>query len=133
MKKDLSFNQEQPVIGFDTRVTHRDPKTGLVAAQDPYTLRVVSEGTDKIYLFERPVGSGNLFGKQGNKLGRWVKNEWVKDAPHVEFIMPETQDEKLAREYAQKDLEIAELQKELAAVKAEKEKKTQPPKTDKGA
>ena len=132
----------QPKPKFDLRVTHRHPRTGEVIKHDPYILRVVGEigSADRTQLWERPAGSGNLYDFEMNPVGRWiyeektVKGKKVKvghydaEAAHIEWIPPETEDQKIAKENAA-------LKAELAALKAEKEKTAQPQtkKQDKGA
>ncbi len=114
---------------FDLTVTHRDPITGQITDRTPYTLRVIQrpEG-GKQQIFERPVGSGNIFTAQGDEFGRWVIDAETKEgrhdpkAKHIAFKMPETKDQKLARELLEKDAAIAELKRELDAIKLEKEK-----------
>jgi hypothetical protein len=113
--------------GFSLRVTYRDEKSGQVTHKDPYILRVLGEERRKVW--ERPVGSGNLWNKKGEAIGRWVvdpktkKGKFVEGAKHVEFVPPMTEDQKLAKSLIEKDVKIAELEKELALIKAEKEKK----------
>lgn len=131
--------QERKVEGFDLLVTHRDEKTGLVTMSDPYTLRVCKTADgDKTEIFERPPGSGNCFAKNGEQIGRWIFSEkkdektgkmvkvgaLVADAAHVKTDPPMSPAAKQALETQRKDSRIAELEKELAAIQAEKEKKT---------
>jgi len=122
-------SQDQKPKGFDTTVTHRDPKTGRITHTTPYILRVCGEpgSSEKARYWERPAGSGNLFDKHNNPIGRWVyeeknvKGKMVKigkydpNAKHVEWVPPQTEDQKIASENAA-------LKAELAALKAEKEK-----------
>lgn len=122
---------QRKVEGFDLMVHHRDEKTGLVTKSDPYTLRVTGvQGGEKTEIFERPPGSGNCFAKNGEPIGRWVVDPKTKRGslkegePHVTYSKPETQDQKLAKELITKDSRIAELERELAAINAEKEKKS---------
>lgn len=124
--------KEEKMEGFDIRVTHRDPKSGAVVRQDPYILRVIGEGGNKRKLFERPKGSGNLWNRQGEPIGRWVKGEFVEGEPHVEFTPPPTQDQLLAQSLVQKDSRIAELERELQAIQAESDAKSKKMK-EKGA
>ncbi len=110
------------------KVTYHDRRTGLVAKKDPYILRVVGEGGNRTQYFERPAGSGNLFNYDGDPIGRWDASKpegerFIAKAAHVEFVMPETDDEKLARTLATKDVRINELEAELRAIKAESAKK----------
>lgn len=127
--------------GFDITVTHRDPKTGLIVKKDPYILRVCGqEGSNsKSRYWERPAGSGNLFDKNNNPIGRWEYEEkalpnglksrvgkFVAGAKHISWEAPLTQDQKIARENAA-------LRAELDALKAEKDKSASAPKKDKGA
>lgn len=117
--------------GFDLTVTHRDPKTGAITKRTPYVLRVVG-GPDgnRTQLFERPKGSGNLFDGQGRPCGRWVKGEHHANEEHIAFVAPLTEDEKLKHFVIEKDAKIVELEKELAAIKAEASAKTQAKKTE---
>lgn len=129
----MDSTTEQTPKGFDLRVTHRDEKTGLITHTTPYTLRVIGNGSGggTTKLWERPSGSGNLWNKKGDPIGRWVKDEkgvgrWDKEAKHIDFTPPETKDQKLAREVAAKDVKIAEMERELAAIRAEQEKSAKP-------
>lgn len=137
----MSDTQDIKPKKFDITVTHRDPKTGLVVKKTPYILRVCGEqGSDqKARYWERPAGSGNLFDKSDNPVGRWIYEEKVvkgkkvrvgkydEKAEHIQWVPPMTEDQKIARENAA-------LKAELAALKAEKEKsaapKTTAPKKD---
>ena len=118
--------EEFEAQGFDLQVTHRDEKTGVVVRKNPYVLRVVQapDGGKSRY-WERPVGSGNLFDKKGNPIGRWEKDpksgkgRFIASAEHVEFTPPETDDQKLARSVVERDVRIAELEKELANIRNE--------------
>lgn len=106
--------------GFDLIVTHRDPKSGAVVSSNPYVMTVIQSGEGRLRLFERPPGSGNLFDKKNQPVGRWEKDDkgvktYNKDAAHVVYLKPETQDQKLAREVMEKSLEIEALKKQLAA------------------
>ena len=113
--------------GFDLQVTHRDEKTGLVMSSNPYTLRVLQDKDGgKMRLWERPIGSGNLWDKKGNPIGRWLVDEstkrgkFIKGEPHTAFTPPPTEDQKLARSLTEKDSRIAALEKELQSMKLEK-------------
>lgn len=121
--------QNEQDKAFDLMVTHRDPKTGLITRQDPYVLVVgaAAEG-GKNRMWERPKGSGNIFNKKGEAIGRFVRDEkgkkkFVADAAHVAYTPPETEDQKLARSVVEKDDRIAQLEKELAGIKADSKKK----------
>lgn len=131
--------EEETPKGFDLVVTHRDPKTGLVVRENPYILRVIGEtgSSEKQRLWERPKGSGNLFDKHNNPVGRWVYEDKIvkgkkirvgsydEKAEHVAFTPPPTKDQLLAQGISERDVKIAELERELNAIKAENEKKTQ--------
>lgn len=117
--------------GFDMTVTHRDPKTGVVIRKDPYRLRIL-KGADggRMKLFERPVGSGNLYSRWGEPRGRWVestkKGESAKhepDAKHIAFEAPLTEDQKVARTLMESQAKNAALEQELAQLRAEAKKK----------
>lgn len=125
------MQQETKSKEFDLVVTHRDEKTGLVTHTNPYTLRVVKlENEEKAHYFERPVGSGNLWNKAGDAIGRWIKDEkgkgkYIAEAKHINFIPPETQDAKVAREVIETRERNKVLEAELAALKAEKQSEQQ--------
>jgi len=120
-----TLGEEVAAQGFDIKVTHRDPVTGLVKSSNPYTLRVVGvPGGGTARLFERPVGSGNLFNSKNVPWGRWVKGEHAPTAEHVEFIAPLTADQKLAKDLISKETENAALRAELESLKRESDKGT---------
>jgi len=125
--------EEKKAEGFDLIVTHRDVKTGLVTHSNPYILRVCGEqgNSVKARYWERPKGSGNLFDKKGQPVGRWDASKpegerFIKGAKHIEWVAPLTEDQKIAQENAA-------LKAELAQLKAEQAKKAAPAKKDQGA
>lgn len=106
--------------GFDLTVTHRDPKSGAVTKKNPYTLRVIGQGANgKTQLWERPVGSGNLWNKAGEPIGRWEDGKFCEGVAHVTFVPAETENVKFARTANEQAAKIAQLERELAAIKAE--------------
>lgn len=123
---------------FDLVVNHRDPKTGLQTKSNPYTLHVVGlPNGEKMRLFERPIGSGNVYDGQNRPAGRFDKTKPEKerhlpDEPHVAFIAPQTEDEKLAASLIAKDAQLAAMQKELDLMKADAAKKAAPAASEKG-
>lgn len=136
------IEEDETPKGFDLKVTHRHPRTGLITHTTPYILRVIGEsGGAKARVWERPAGSGNLWDKHNQPIGRWDKTKpegerFVKDAEHIAWAAPETSDQKLARSVVEKDVRIQELERELASIRIESEKKTAPAaaqKKDKGA
>lgn len=134
------IEEQEPEQGFSRVVTYRNIKTGLVEKADPYIMRVIAaDSGGKAKVWERPAGSGNLFDSHGTPIGRWDKTKpegerFLKDEKHIEWKAPETEDQKLARSVLEKDVKIQELERELAAIKAEKEKKSAPQtKKDQGA
>lgn len=120
---------EVEVVGFDTRVTHRDPKTGRIVRQDPYIMRTVrKDGGGSAQYFERPAGSGNLFDGQNRPIGRWdpTKKEgerFLAGQAHIAWERPKTEDEKLQAQLIAAETKTKILEAELAAVKAEAKKK----------
>lgn len=129
---DPSDVEQNPML----RVTYHDSRTGLVKKKEPYIMRVVGEGGNRTQYFERPAGSGNLFNFNAEPIGRWDASKpegerFLEGAKHIEFVMPETADEKLAHSIITKDVKIKELEAELRAIKAEAEKKSAPPKAAK--
>lgn len=111
------------------KVTFRNPKTGMVEKETPYILRTVGskDNRNRVNYLEFPAGSGNLWDQNWKPIGRWDKDKpegqrFIKDAVHSVWAPPETQDQKLAKEMAADKLRIAELEKEVALIKAENEK-----------
>lgn len=123
------MEEVQAQQGFDIRVTHRDPKTGLITKKSPYIMRAVrKDGGGSAHYFERPAGSGNLFDGQGTPCGRWDASKkegerYQPDAKHIAWTRPQTEDEKLAQALIAAETKAAVLEAELAAVKAEAAKK----------
>jgi hypothetical protein len=119
--------QETEEVTWPPKVTYRNPKTGLVERRDNHTFRVVGSSTsgDRVQFLEYPAGSGNLFNAKMEAVGRWDKTKpegqrYLKNEPHVEWNPPETDDVKLARALAEKDVKIQALEKELAHAQAER-------------
>lgn len=125
------------------KVTHRNRKTGLVERRENYIMRTVGStdknNRDRVNYVEYPAGSGNLWDKNWKAIGRWDKDapegkRFKKDEAHIVWAPPATEDQILAKEMAQDKMKIAELERELAAIQAEKsEKKAVPAKKDSGA
>lgn len=132
----MSAADKNEVEGFDLKVTHRDDRSGQVTHKNPYRLRVVGgKGGNRMKLWERPVGSGNLWNLQGKPVGRWIEEEkeggevvmkYDPKAEHVSYEMPMTADQKLAQQANSVAAENETLRAELAAMKAEAEKKAAP-------
>lgn len=113
------------------KVTYYNMKTGMVEKTDPYILRFV--GQDRAQLWERPAGSGNLWSQSygGEPMGRWDARKpegdrHLKDAEHVEWVKPLTEDQKLASTMAAQDIKIKALEAEIAAITAENKRKSAP-------
>lgn len=103
--------------GFDITVTHRDPQSGLITRQDPYTLIVCGDAHQR--LWERPKNSGNVYDRQGRPCGRYIrdpktgKGEYKSFEDHV-VVAPVLSNEDQARNAIhQKDTKIAELELKL--------------------
>lgn len=141
MNKVVETQEENKVKGFDLMVTHRDPQTGVITKVDPYIARVIAAPDGgKTTIYERPKGSGNLWNKKGEPVGRWVvgkdgRGKQDKDAAHVAFVPPQTEDQIIRAEMTKDKSKIAELEREIASIKAEQEKKASatPAKKDQGA
>lgn len=133
-----TFNTKQTAVeveetkSWPPKVTYRNAKTGLVDRQEPYIFRTVGSlekgSRDRRNYVEFPAGSGNLWDSKWNAVGRWDKDapegkRFKEGEAHVVWTAPETEDQKLAKEMAQKSVRIAELEKELAAIQAEREVK----------
>ncbi len=101
---------------FDRRVQIRDESTGRLVKKQHYA----NHKFGNISLLERPVGSGNMFDEHGNPVGRWKHTEegkWAKfEEAHVEVAQFE--EVRSVEELAGRN---AQLEAELAALKAEKE------------
>lgn len=103
---------------FDNRVQIYNEKTGKMVRYQPYAYHVFGE--DKVELFERPVGSGNMFDKMGRNIGSWKKDEdgnWKKcsDAHlDVKLDLPVTKEDALMAKNET-------LEAELKSIRAEKE------------
>lgn len=105
---------------FDLRVTHRDPQTGAVTHSNPYKCHVIkAENGGKTQLFERPHGSKNVFTGAGIPCGRYVDGIWDEQAEHITYIPPETADQRVIKTLSENAKKIEQLEKELAAIKAE--------------
>ena len=117
---------ENPEKKFDLKVTYRkeyhdrEGRKQLKVWHDPYIMRQ-HKGTQ---LFERPVGSHNLFYADGEPAGRWDPKDperWKPEAKHVEWTPPKVAEEKDPSVVAQKDAKIRALEMELASIRREKE------------
>jgi len=110
---------ETPVLGdFDPRVVHtRNPKTGRVIRVNPFKL-IVERGSR---YYEHPVGSGNLYFEDRHVAGRLEKGLVLLGAEHKEWIIPLSDDEQIARKYAQTEQENQRLNRELGELKQERE------------
>lgn len=118
---------DKSVLGdFDPRVVHhRDPKTGRVVRVNPFKM-IVERG--KRY-YEHPVGSGNLWHEDRTHAGRFEQGMIILGADHKVYVAPLSEDQKLARQYAQLAQEKAKLAKELEEIKQEQaDKKEAKPK-----
>jgi hypothetical protein len=120
----MSLREQNAPQGFDLRVTFRDDKTGQVTHTNPYTMRVVAAADGgKTRIFERPVGSGNMWNKKGEPIGRWEGGKFLAGEKHLAFTLPETKDQILARSVVEKDNHIAQLERELASIRNEAQPK----------
>lgn len=118
---------------FDLVTKVYDSKTKRVIGTNNYRLR--SFGRPAVDLFERPVGSGHLYYKSGEPAGQFdydkyeelkkakavnaVEASVVMGANHIPWEAPETGDEKMARELSTTKKRNEQLEKELAAIRAE--------------
>lgn len=127
--------QEEAPVGFNFQVHYRNEKTGLVDRVDAYNKHVFGGEAGRIEVMERPKGSGNCWDAQNRPAGRVVlegegrsaRLTHKPDDAHIEWIAPQTADQKLAHETAAQRAENVALKKELAALKAESDAKA--PKT----
>lgn len=118
---------------FDFIVEHRDPKTGQLLGVNKYRTYCLGKET---VVYERPVGSGHLYYKNGKPAGQFDYAQYEKciaegnaknaieqaiklGVPHMKWE-PEVQgDEKLMRQNQALAHRAAELEAELAAIKGE--------------
>lgn len=100
---------------FDNRVQIRDEQSGRLIKTQPYAIHKFGSNT----LMERPIGSGNMFNQHDEPIGKWKLEKdgsWSKvgdehsSAPAYQMVG--TVDDLLTKN--------AELEAELAALKAEK-------------
>lgn len=111
---------------FDLR-THETDARGRVKGTKLYRLH----SKDGVQLFERPVDSGNLFYENNeeagrvtvvkDKRGRIVGKKFDLDAKHVAFKTPMNEAEEMERKLDEANARAAAAEKELAAIRAEKE------------
>ncbi len=124
-----TLGEEAEAQGFNLQVTYRDEKTGQVTKTDPYFLRVTKAADGgKGQAWERPAGSGNLFNKQNQPIGRWDSSKpegerFLAGVPHVAYEKPLTSDQKVAKSIISKDAKINALEAELKSLRAEADKK----------
>lgn len=105
---------------FDLRNKIRNSEGEITAKQDYF---IYVEGGER--LFERPIGSGNLFYANNEEAGRVTKEEgknvFDKKAKHKDFKTPATEQEEIQEALKASSAELEAMKKELAAIKAEKE------------
>lgn len=116
----------QESAGFDLR-THIFDKRGRLTGKNPYRLHVRNGER----LFERPVGSGNLWYENGDPAGRVevtisadARTQTKKfhiGAEHKAYTAPLTGAEKLHFEHEELKAKTAAMEAELAAIRAERE------------
>lgn len=109
---------------FDNRVHIRNAETGRLIRRQHYAMHAFSDKK----IWERPIGSGNMFDAHGDPIGRWKR----ADKGHWEQISKEHSAVPMAEKIATPDELIArnsELESELAALKADLEMKTAPVKS----
>lgn len=135
----IAKQKEYGVAGFDFWNTHEfDRKSKRLASKNPYRMFVI-KGEQ---IVEWPVGSGNAWFPDKKFAGRLevkhdhhgnMMHEFVRGADHKEFVPPITEDQALAKDVLQTKEENARLKAELAAIKAEQDKKSKPaPSASKG-
>ena len=114
---------------FDLRTHIWDTKGNLVK-ENTYR-SFIREGRQ---VFERPVGSGNLWYEnnepagriecQYNEKGHIIAKEFKPEAKHIEFVPPMNDDEKTYFELQNANKRLAQLEAELASIKKEQENRT---------
>jgi hypothetical protein len=110
---------------FDLTVHRRDQDSGEIVEVNPYSAHMMKTDGGTVTVFERPKGSGNCWDKFGNAAGRWDKDapegkRYDSKAEHVAFIVPLTHDQKLRAEMLAKEEKNKQLEREIAALRAER-------------
>lgn len=109
---------------FDLTVHHRD-RLGRVLKVVPYRLHVY-EGRR---LFERPVGSGNVWYENNEPAGRMEftilgtgqqKKKWNEAAKHELWVPPVSEDARVSEENAKLQKANEQLMQELENIRAER-------------
>ncbi len=117
-----------PNKGFDDRVHIKNAKTGEMIRKQPYRSKHLKDGEGSKEYCERPVGSGNLFTRDGAPAGR-IDGDWAKwekvdhKAAHKAFVEKTTSFAKVGDIIAENE----QLRAELAAMTAEKDAKLKTP------
>ena len=102
---------------FDNRVKIFNEKTGQILAYQPYAMHIFGDSKEQI--FERPMGSGNMYNAKGESIGRWEQDKktghWKKFADeHIPTKpIPVNVEERLSEELDAANAEIAQLKSEL--------------------
>lgn len=113
---------------FDARVHIRNEKTGALVKKQHYAWHMFGDKK----MFERPIGSGNMFNQAGEPIGKWEMNKenghWAK----VSDVQENAESYEMVGTVEDLIDENSELKAELAALKAEKETKTEVKPTPKG-
>lgn len=109
---------------FDLR-THHWNGQGQLMKLNLYTCHVV-EGRQ---YYERPINSGNLWFENNQPAGRVTYKDGVKNidvnAAHMDYVQPLDGAEKLHFELVAEKSRTAELEAELAAIKADRAPKVE--------
>lgn len=134
MKPARKIQYEPDPNKFDL-VTHQWDSQGQLVKHNPYRM-FIRDGGEK--LFERPLNSGNLWYENNQPAGRVIcefneqghiaKKEFKIGAAHIGYEKPLSGTEKIAAQLAATEQRAAELEAELAQIRAEQERKQ--PKVD---
>jgi hypothetical protein len=114
----MAEQKDEAVKPFDIVVNKWNKQTKRMDGKNPYRLWVVRN----VEYFERPVGSGNLYSKDGKPAGRLtnIKNvEIDREAAHIEWSAPKTEEDMKEIKYAELQKRITEYEAELTSIKKE--------------
>lgn len=123
MEQQRKIREHQPDPNKFDLMTHHWNGQGEISRTNLYTCHVV----DGNKYFERPINSGNLWFENNQPAGRVLYKNGVKSidatAEHISYTAPLEGAEKLHFELENTRTELEAAREELAAIKAEAEKR----------
>jgi len=116
-------------MSFDYRTDVKDPKTGQQVQRKDYKLEVTKEGHSYVSKIEQPIGSGNFFHANGEKIviqGEVQKTVPINELGQTEGEFNHAKDAKHKAELAKVEAarveadKVAQAKKEADAIAAAK-------------